>query len=82
MHNNQPEAEAAQWHRQRGISRVDAVPRDTQYLPHPRHGGSRGYDFHTREMMVEAYRNYRHVLPSMIRSIQRWVHRLMPCHIR
>jgi hypothetical protein len=40
MHNNQPYAEAAQWHRQRGISRVDAVPRDTQYLPHPCHGGS------------------------------------------
>jgi hypothetical protein len=54
---NQPEAEAAQWRRQRGISRVDAVPRDTQYLWHPRHGGSRGYDFHTQEMMVETYRN-------------------------
>ena len=40
MHNNQPEAEAAQWRRQRGISRVDAVPRDTQYLPHPCNGGS------------------------------------------
>jgi hypothetical protein len=48
---------------------VDAVPRDTQYLRHPRHGGSRGYDLHTREMMVEAYRNYRHVPPSMIHSI-------------
>ena len=29
MHNNQSEAEAAQWRRQRGILRVDAVPRDT-----------------------------------------------------
>ena len=72
MHNNQPEAEAAQWRHQRGISQVEAVPRDTQYLPHPCHGGSRGYDFHTREMMVEAYGN------SMIRSIQRWTHRLRP----
>ena len=27
-------------------------------------------------MMVEAYRNYCHVPPSMIRSIQRWTHRL------
>ena len=78
MHNNQPEAEAAQWRRQRGISQVNAVPRDMQYLPHPRNGGSRGYDFHTREMMVEAYRNYHHVPPLMIRSIQRWVHCLMP----
>ena len=74
MHNNQPEAEAAQWRRQRGISRVDAVPRDTQYLPHPHHGGSRGYDFHTREMMVD----YHHIPPSMIHSIQRWAHRLTP----
>jgi hypothetical protein len=69
MHNNLPEAEAAQWRGQRGISRVDAVPHDMQYLRHPRHGGSRGYDLHTREMMVEAYRNYRHVPPSMIHSI-------------
>ena len=30
---------AAQQRHQRGISRVDAVPRDTQYLPHPHHGG-------------------------------------------
>ena len=29
-------------------------------------------------MMVEAYRNYHHVPPLMIRSIQRWVHCLMP----
>ena len=81
MHNNQPEAEAAQWRRQRGILRVDAVPRDTQYLLHPRHGGSRGYNFHTQEMMVEAYRNYCHVPPSMIRSIQQWAHCLTPHRI-
>jgi len=41
MHNNQPEAEAAQWRRQRGILRVDAVPRDTQYLPQWRLKGVR-----------------------------------------
>ena len=40
MYTNQPEAEAAQRLRQRGILRVDAVSRDTQYLPHPHHGGS------------------------------------------
>ncbi len=74
MHNNQPEAEAAQWHHQPGILLVDAVSSDMQYLPHHRNGGLMGYDFYTHEMMVEAYKNYCQVPPLMICSIQQWVH--------
>ncbi len=49
----QLEEDAAQMHQWSGISRVVEVPRDTQFLAHPSVGGSRGYDIHTHEMMVE-----------------------------
>ncbi len=49
----QPEEDAAQMRQRSGISRVLEVLRDTQFLAHPSVGGSRGYDIHTREMMVE-----------------------------
>jgi hypothetical protein len=49
----QPEEDAAQMHQRSGISRVMEVLRDTQFLAHLSVGGARGYDIHTREMMVE-----------------------------
>ncbi len=35
--------------------RVDRVSRDTQFLSHPRIGGSWGYDIPLRQMMVDLY---------------------------
>ncbi len=49
------------------------VPRDKQYLLHPCDGGSRGYNFHTREMKVEVYRNHCHVPPLMILITSRYI---------
>jgi transposase len=52
---------------------VDRVPRDTQYLPHPSRGGSRGYDIHHRQMVVDSYRAGNPAPGGMLRSIQRWI---------
>jgi hypothetical protein len=54
------------------------VPRDTQFLTHPSVGGSRGYDIHTREMMVELRKSGNPVPQTMIRSIQRWARCIVP----
>ncbi len=37
------------------VARVDGVLRDTQFLSHPRIGGSREYDIPLRQMMVDSY---------------------------
>jgi hypothetical protein len=42
------------------------MPRDTQFLAHPSVGGSRGYDIHTREMMVELRESGNPVPQTMI----------------
>jgi hypothetical protein len=72
MASFQPEEDAAQMRRWSGISRVMEVPRDTQFLAHPSVGGSRGYDIHTREMMVELRESGNLVPQTMICSIRRW----------
>jgi hypothetical protein len=54
------------------------VPRDTQFLANPSVGGSRGYDIHTHEMMVELRESGNPVPQTMIRSIQRWAQRIVP----
>ncbi len=54
------------------------MPRDTQFLTHPSVGGSRGYDIHTREMMVELRKSGNPVPQTMIRSIQRWARCIVP----
>jgi hypothetical protein len=66
----QPEEDAAQMHQWSGISRVVEVPRDTQFLAHLSVGGERGYDIHTREMMVKLCKSGNPVPQTMIRSIQ------------
>ena len=73
MASFQPEEDAAQMRQWFGISRVVEVPRDTQFLTHPSVGGARGYDIHTREMMVELCQSGNPVPTTMIHSIQRWV---------
>ncbi len=73
----QPEEDAAQMRQLPGISRVVEVPRDTQFLAHPSVGGSRGYDIHTREMMVELRESGNPVPQTMIRSIRRWARRIV-----
>jgi hypothetical protein len=61
-----------------GISRVVEAPRDTQFLAHPSVGGSRGYDIHTHEMMVELRESGNPVPQTMICSIRQWVRRIVP----
>jgi hypothetical protein len=65
----QPEEDAAQMRQWSGISRVVEVPRDTQFLAYPSVDGSRGYDIHTREMMVELRESGNPVPHTMICSI-------------
>ncbi len=54
------------------------MPRDTQFLAHSSVGGSRGYDIHTREMMVELRESGNPVPQTMICSIQQWARRIVP----
>ncbi len=49
------------------------MPWDTQYLPHPSRGGSRGYDIHHRWMVVDLYCAGNPAPGGMLRSIQRWI---------
>jgi hypothetical protein len=65
----QPEEDASQMHQRSGISRVREVLRDTQFLAHPSVEGARGYDIHTREMMVELCKSGNPVSQMMICSI-------------
>ena len=73
-----PEDDAAQWRRSRGISRVEGVPRDDRLNPHPSCGGTRGYPIVFCQKLIFDYQNGRPVLCSMVRSIQRWLHRVVP----
>ena len=50
----------AKWHWDNGVARVDGVPRDTRFLPHPRSGGARGYDIPFRRII---HRNRRVCVP-------------------
>ena len=74
----QLEEDAARWRRSVGASRVDQVPRDTRFLPHPSRGGSRGYDIDMRRMVLDTYQTTGHFPPGMRRSIQRWAHNTIP----
>ena len=55
MADQRPKETAALWRRGNGIARVDLVPRDTQFLPHPSNGGTRGYDI-PRDQQTEIVR--------------------------
>jgi hypothetical protein len=54
------------------------VPRDNQFLALPSVGGLRGYDIHTREMMVELRESGNPVPQTMICSIRGWARRIVP----
>jgi hypothetical protein len=54
-HVFQREGNAAKWHQNNGVVRVDGVSRDTQYLSHLRIGGSRGYNIPLHQMVVDSY---------------------------
>jgi hypothetical protein len=54
-HVFQREDDAARWRQNNGVTRVDKVLRDTQFLSHPRISGSRGYDIPLHQMMVDSY---------------------------
>ena len=77
-HHNRPEENAAQWRRQHGISRVNAVPRDDRLIPHPAGGGSHGYPIIFRHKIFSDYQLGRTVLASMMRSVFRWMQRELP----
>jgi hypothetical protein len=51
----QREDDAAKWHRDNGIARVDRVLKDNRFLPHSSRGGSRGYDIPFRQTIVDTY---------------------------
>ena len=78
MAPHQPEEDAAQWRRRNGIDRVPRVPRDTQHYPHPGLGGTRGYDIIFRRLMVSEMQAGRVVPVNLVRSVQRWIHRIIP----
>jgi hypothetical protein len=61
-----------------GISRVEDVPRDSQFLAHPSVGGTRGYDIHTHEMMVQLHKSGNPVPQTMIRSTRQWARHIVP----
>jgi hypothetical protein len=54
-HVFQREGNAAKWHQNNGVARVDGALRDIQFLSHPRIGRSRGYDIPLSQMMVDSY---------------------------
>ena len=78
MADQRPEETAALWRRSNGIARVDRVPRDTQFLPHPSNGGTRGYDIPFREFILENYQAGRPIPASLTRSVIRWARRIVP----
>ena len=51
----QREGNAAKLRHNNGVTRVDGVSRDIQFLSHLRIGGSRGYDIPLCQMMVDLY---------------------------
>ncbi len=51
----QREGDVAKWRQNNGVARVDGVFWDTQFLSHPRIGGSRGYDIPLSQMMMDSY---------------------------
>ncbi len=57
------------------------MPRDTQFLPHPSHGGSRGYDTPFREMILENYHARHPVRDCLMRSVRRWLKGRIPCRM-
>ena len=69
----QREDDAARWHRNNGVERVDGVLRDTRFLTHPRVGGSRGYDITFRQMIVDAYQAGNPAPERMRTSVWRWM---------
>jgi hypothetical protein len=78
MDGFQGEDNATKLQQRNGIARVERVPRDTQFLPHPSNGGSRGYDIPFRQMMVEAYQAGNPAPNGMLRSIQPWTNHTIP----
>lgn len=66
------EDDVAKWRRKNGVARVDRVLRDSRFLPHPRNGGSRGYDIPFRQMIVDAYRAGNPAPEGMRSSVWRW----------
>ena len=78
MANQRPEETAALWSRNNGITRVDRVPRDTQFLPHPSNGGTRGYDIPFCKFILENYQASRPIPASLIKSVRHWASRIVP----
>jgi hypothetical protein len=54
-HVFQWEGNNAKWHQNNGVTRVDGVSRDTEFLSHPRIGRSWRYNIPLHQMMVDLY---------------------------
>ena len=78
MADQRPKETAALWSRNNGITRVDRVPRDTQFLPHPSNGGTRGYDIPFCEFILENYQASCPIPASLTRSVGRWASHIVP----
>jgi hypothetical protein len=76
----QREDDATKWQQRNGIARarVERVPRDTQFIPHPSNGESRGYDIPFHQMMVGVYQAGNPTPNGMLRSIQHWTNCTIP----
>jgi hypothetical protein len=61
----QREDYAARWRQNNGVTRVNRVLRDTQFLSHLRIGGSRGYNIPLRQMMVDSYQAEKNPAPDL-----------------
>ena len=72
---NQREDSIAKWRWDNGVARVDGVLRDTHFLPHPRIGGTRGYDIPFCQMIVDAYRAGNPAPKGMRSSVYQWMQR-------
>jgi hypothetical protein len=72
-HVFQRENNATRWRQNNGVTRVNRVLWGTQFLSHPRIGGSRGYNIPLCQMMVDLYQAGNSAPKGMLRSIQGWM---------
>jgi hypothetical protein len=71
----QREDPIAKWRRDICVARVNGVLRDSRFLPHPRKGGTRGYNIPFCQMIVDAYWAGNPAPKGMVASVYRWMQR-------
>ena len=79
--NHQREEDPARGRCNNWIMRVEGVPRDTKFLPHPSRGDSRGYDIPFREVILKNHHTGCPVPKSLMRSVRHWLKGHIPRRI-